>query len=275
VTLPVSIDFRDEAAELYTFLKTLTPEDWETQTLFMDWTPWDVVAHLHYFDEVSIHAAKGAEAFAERRKELLGQMGSGVPTKVLARDGLGHLSAQELLEAWKTTCDALSAQLGELDPKARLPWFGPDMGASMFTTARYMETWAHSQEIYDLKKVERTHSDRIKNIVAIGVKTFGWTFVNRKLEIPGPPPAIRLTAPSGALWEYNIPEGGDAGNEAERIEGAAVDFCLTVTQVRNVKDTQLEVVGEVANAWMKIAQCFAGAPTDPPAPGYRLGRLGA
>lgn len=271
MTLPISIDFREEAAELYCFLQTLTPEDWDKPTLFMDWTPWDVVAHLHYFDEVSTASAEGEEAFAGRRKALMDSVGSGISTKDLQRKALGHLSSAELLEAWKTTCDELSTALGELNPKTRLPWFGPDMGASMFTTARYMETWAHSQEIYDLKKVERTHSDRIQNIVAIGVKTFGWTFVNRKIEIPGPPPYLRLTAPSGAIWEYNAPEGVDRANVADRIEGDAVDFCLAVTQVRNVRDTNLSVVGDVATEWMAIAQCFAGAPTDPPAPGYRTG----
>jgi uncharacterized protein (TIGR03084 family) len=140
------------------------------------------------------------------------------------------------------------------------------MGVQMFTTARYMETWAHSQAVYDLKQVERQHTDRIKNIVTIGVKTFGWTFVNRQLEVPGPPPFVRLTAPSGAIWEFNDP------SDDERIEGTALDFCLTVTQVRNVADTGLKVVGDVANQWMEIAQCFAGGPVDPPAPGYRLGR---
>jgi uncharacterized protein (TIGR03084 family) len=136
----------------------------------------------------------------------------------------------------------------------------------MFTTARLMETWAHSHAVYDLKGVERTYHDRIRNIVAIGVKTFGWTFVNRELEVPGPPPFVRLTAPSGAIWEYNDP------SDEERIEGSAVDFCLTVAQVRNVADTQLRVVGDVAKRWMSIAQCFAGAPVDPPKPGYRLGK---
>jgi len=160
----------------------------------------------------------------------------------------------------------MASKLGESDPKRRLPWFGPDMGVQMFTTARYMETWSHAQAIYDLKKIERKHTDRIKNIVAIGVKTFGWTFVNRKLEVPGPAPYVRLTAPSGEIWEYNDP------SDEERIEGTAVDFCLTVTQVRNVKDTELRVVGDVAGQWMEIAQCFAGGPIDPPKPGYRLGQ---
>ena len=265
MTLPVSVDLRAEAAELYAFWRTLTPEDWETPTLFMDWTPWDVVAHLHYFDEVSLHAAEGEQAFASRRQRLMDSVAGGMTAKALQRRDLGHLGPAELLERWKQTCDALATRLGELDAKTRLPWFGPDMGAQMFTTARFMETWAHAQEIYDLKRVPRVHSDRVRNIVAIGVRTFGWTFVNRQREIPGQPPYLRLTAPSGAIWEYNEP------SESERIEGDAVDFCFTVTQVRNVRDTGLRVVGDVATQWMEIAQCFAGPPADPPAPGLRPG----
>jgi uncharacterized protein (TIGR03084 family) len=126
-----------------------------------------------------------------------------------------------------------------------------------------METWAHGQEIYDLVNAPRTHSDRIKNVATIGVKTFGWTFGNRKLEPPGPPPYVRLTAPSGEIWEWNEP------SDDAWVRGDAVDFCQVVTQVRNIADTALEVNGPVANQWMAIAQCFAGGPVDPPKPGIR------
>jgi len=53
------------------------------------------------------------------------------------------------------------------------------------------------------------------------------------------------------------------------VEGSAVDFCHVVTQGRNIADVNLKVLGEVANKWMSIAQCFAGKPEDPPAPGLR------
>jgi uncharacterized protein (TIGR03084 family) len=157
----------------------------------------------------------------------------------------------------------MATELGESDPKRRLPWFGPDMGVRMFTTARYMETWAHSQEVYDLKGAKRTYNDRIKNVAAIGIRTFGWTFVNRKLEVPGPPPYVRLDAPSGAIWEWNDP------SEEEYIRGDAAEFCHVVTQGRNIQDTGLEVIGAVSSQWMAIAQCFAGGPVDPPKPGER------
>lgn len=265
MALKIGEELRDEAAEFHAFLETLDEKDWGTPTLFMDWTPWDIVAHLHFFDLVSLDALAGREAFAERQKGLIKEIAAKVSTTEIQRKAFGHYDAPTLLAKWKETCDDMATQLAESDPKRRLPWFGPDMGVQMFTTARLMETWSHSQAVYDMKKVRPTYHDRIKNIVAIGVKTFGWTFINRKLEVPGPPPYVKLTAPSGEIWEYNDP------SETERIEGAAVDFCLTVAQVRNVADTNLQVVGDVANRWMEIAQCFAGGPVDPPKPGYRTG----
>ncbi len=263
--LQVSVDFREEVDELHGFLQTLKPEDWSRETGFMQWTTWDVIAHLHYFDLVSMSALDGQEAFAPERASLIAAFGEGRSNRELARERFVDLDAAGLLGDWRATAHALAEALGQSDPKRRLPWFGPDMGVQMFTTARYMETWAHGQEIYDLMRVERTSSDRIKNIAVIGLKTFGWTFVNRGLEVPGPPPYVRLVAPSGAIWEWNEP------GESERISGEAVDFCHVVTQGRNIADTRLEVVGEVATRWMSIAQCFAGGAVDPPKPGERGG----
>ena len=264
--LQVSIDFRDEVDDLHGFLTGLSPTDWERETGFMQWTPWDVVAHLHFFDLVSMISLEGEEAFSKERNALFSAIGKGRSNKQLARERFGALDAAKLLDEWRRTAHALAAALGESEPKRRLPWFGPDMGVSMFTTARYMETWAHGQEIYDLVGAPRSHTDRIKNVATIGVKTFGWTFANRKLEVPGPPPYVCITAPSGAVWEWNEPSNDEC------VRGEALEFCQVVTQGRNVADTKLEVVGPVATLWMSIAQCFAGGPVDPPAPGTRGAR---
>jgi len=261
--LQVSLDFRDEVDELHAFLQTLKPGDWKRETGFMHWTPWDVVAHLHYYDHVSMRALEGAEAFTPERDALFSAIGAGRTNRELARERFADVDAVGLLGHWHSTAHALAEALGESDPKRRLPWFGPDMGVQMFTTARYMETWAHGQEVYDLVGARRSHTDRIKNVATIGVKTFGWAFVNRKLEIPGPPPYVRLAAPSGAAWEWNEP------SESECVRGDAVDFCHVVTQGRNVADTALEVTGPIATQWMAIAQCFAGRPAEPPKPGTR------
>jgi len=261
--LQESQDLLAEADELHAFLQTLREEDWGRPTGFMSWTPWDVVAHLHYFDRVSLVALEGREALAKTRDVFIKDIASGLGSAEIARREFGELRPDELLARWQSTCREMATQLGESDPKRRLPWFGPDMGVRMFTTARLMEVWAHGQEIYDLMGVERVYNNRIRNIAVIGMKTFGWTFVNRGLEVPGPAPYVRLVAPSGEIWEWNDP------SESECVRGSAIDFCHVVTQGRNAADTELEVVGDVAARWMSIAQCFAGGPVDPPKPGER------
>jgi len=261
--LQESLDLLAEAEELHVFLGKLGAGDWDRPTRFMEWTPWDVVAHLHYFDRVSLLALNDPDGFVAKRDELIQYISQGLGNKEIARQELGDVAAADLRDRWLATCREMARELGSSDPKRRLPWFGPDMGVRMFTTARFMETWAHGQEIYDLMGVQRTHSDRIKNIAVIGMKTFGWTFINRGLEVPGPAPYVRLTAPSGAVWEWGEP------SESEYIRGDAVDFCQVVTQVRNIADTKLVAVGDVAQRWMSIAQCFAGGPVDPPGPGER------
>ena len=122
---------------------------------------------------------------------------------------------------------------------------------------------AHGQEVFDCLGLVRTDTDRIKNIAHLGVSTFGWTFINRGETVPEPAPYVRLTAPSGATWEWNTPQ------DDNQVCGNAVEFCQVVTQTRNVADTELQSSGDVATRWMALAQCFAGAPNDPPAAGSR------
>jgi uncharacterized protein (TIGR03084 family) len=110
----------------------------------------------------------------------------------------------------------------------------------------------------------RQPSARLRNIAEIGVRTYGWTFANRGLPVPGSVPHVRLTGPSGIVWTWNEPDHGNS------VEGLAMEFCQVVTQVRNVADTGLTVAGEPARAWMSLAQCFAGPPEAPPAPGTRF-----
>ena len=72
---------------------------------------------------------------------------------------------------------------------------------------------------------------------------------------------MELTAPDGTLWTWGPPAAAD------RVQGAALDFCLLVTQRRNRLDTGLRATGPVAAAWLRLAQAFAG----PPGPGRPQG----
>lgn len=259
-------DLREEGNELYELLKTLGGSVWAQPTPFKRWTVRDVVEHLHFSDLLAVRSLRSDREFLEAA-EAIGRavMEEGLDFKTCARREIGPVAPDELRERWRDCFQEMCELLDGADPKARLKWFGPDMGVRMFATARQMETWAHGQDIYDLLGRPRVYTDRLKNIAVLGIKTFGWTFVNRGLEVPPEIPYVRLTAPSGGIWEWN-----DPGQE-NRVEGLASEFCHVVTQGRNVADTRLEVAGDTARRWMAIAQCFAGGPEDPPPPGQRTG----
>ena len=82
----------------------------------------------------------------------------------------------------------------------------------------------------------------------------------------GPDMSVRssITARLMETWEWGEP------SETERVEGSATEFCQVVTQTRNVANTALQITGNTACGWMRIAQCFAGAPEQPPAPSTRF-----
>jgi uncharacterized protein (TIGR03084 family) len=254
-------DLRAERDELDTLVQTLGPADWGRSTAFRDWSVWDVIAHLHLSDHMGMTSLEGEAAFRALLREM---RVSGLPMAAFARRWLGSISGAELHGRWHALLTRLCDGLAAVDPGVRLPWVGPGMRPRMFATARQMETWAHGWELYDLLRVPRQHTDRLRNIATIGVRTFAWTFTNRNLPVPGDPPRVELVAPSGAIWTWN------ETNDHDRVSGDAVAFCQVVTQVRNVADTTLRVEGPVASHWMSLAQCFAGPPVDPPAPGSRV-----
>lgn len=261
--LSQAIDFRDESDALYELLEPLGEEDFSRTTLFKDWTINDVLAHLHFFNYAADLTLQDGDAFTRLYDELLAAREGG-ETLVAATDRLlDRVKGRALLELWHDYYLEMAERYGAADPKHRVKWAGPDMSVRSSITARLMETWSHGQEIYDLLGVVRSDKDRIKNVVVLGVNTYGWTFVNRGEEVPADVPYLRLTAPSGETWEWNDP------SESNFVKGSATEFCQVVTQTRNIADTGLEVVGETATRWMSIAQCFAGPPQDPPAPGTR------
>ncbi len=260
------LDFRDESEALYRVLVALPDADFERTTQFKGWTIHDVVSHLHAWNraaDLSLADPAGFDAF---RAKLLGELAAGTKLRAFETAWLDGAKNRARLEQWREFYLAMTERFLAADPKQRVAWAGPDMSVRSSISARLMETWAHGQEVYDLLGRECAHTDRIKNIADLGVRTFGWAYVNRGRAVPSPAPQVRLIAPSGAVWAWNEDEA------ANRVEGAAVDFCKVVTQTRNVADTALTVTGPIATEWMTIVQCFAGPPENPPAPGTRFPR---
>jgi len=262
--LQQAVDFQAECDELRALLEGLDDHDWSRETQFKHWTINDVLAHLHLFNYAADLALQDGAAFARLMRELSTAARQGASHLAFTHAWLGGVRDRELLNRWRDFYQTMADRFTVADPRQRVPWAGPPMSVRSSITARQMETWAHGVAVYDLLGQTRREADRIRNIVVLGINTFSWTFTNRGVAVPEPIPYLRLTAPSAAVWEWGEPD------DANRIEGSAVEFCQVVTQVRNVADTRLRVLGPVAEAWMSIAQCFAGPPEAPPPPGSRF-----
>ena len=147
-----------------------------------------------------------------------------------------------------------------------------------------METWAHGQDIRDAIGTPTPVTPRLRHIANLGVRTFAFAFLQRGLPVPEEQVAVQLSGPSGETWTWGPDGTGNqaSGNRApgnrapgNRVSGGVLDFCLVVTQRRNVADTGLRVEGHTAARWIAIAQVFAGQPTDPRPAGQFAQRPGA
>ena len=254
-------DLTWEQDTLDALVSGLAENQWHMVTPCDDWTIKDEICHLAYFDHTARLAATDTEAFTQHLIEDFGQVKDmGEVTAITLSRGRA-LEIDALLAWWRAERRQLNAALAALDPKDRLPWYGPPMSALSFATARLMETWAHGQDIYDTLQKKRPVSPGLRHIAHLGVTTFGWSFANRGREVPDTAVSVSLAGPSGEIWTWG------ASGAAETISGPAEDFCLVVTQRRHVDDTALVINGETAREWMLLAQAFAGPPDNGPAAG--------
>ena len=243
-------DLGDETDQLLSILVTLEEKEWELPTPAPGWAIRDQVSHLAYFDQSAVRALVYPDYFKLDAAELLG-IGDRFPDEIASR--YGRIAPSELIQWLGDARAELIAEFSVVDARHRIPWYGPEMSVASAATARLMETWAHGQDIADTLGVTRKPTNRLRHIAHLGYATFAFSHQLRDLSIPKVAVRVELAAPDGSTWSFG-PE-----DAKERVVGTALDFCLVVTQRRNVADTALEVAGEAASRWMGIAQAYAGA----------------
>lgn len=256
-------DLVAEQDELDRIVAGLTPDQWGLATPSPGWTVADQIGHLTYFDTAAAVAIEEPSRFVERRRRLQEVMrddsdGAAMDAATLAE--ARDRSPGESLRAWRAGRAALARAALGLEPDARVPWYGPSMGAVSFMTARVMEYWAHGQDVVDAVAAVRPATDRLVHVAQLGVITRGWSYTVRGLQPSEVPVRVQLDLPGGGSRAW-----GDA-DAVESITGPIEDFCLVVTQRRHPEDTRLVAVGDAASEWLRLAQVFAGRPTDGPVP---------
>lgn len=257
-------DFLAVSDALFDLLEAAPDDAWSRPTQFKNWSIDDILGHLHLWNVGADLSLGDVEAF-ERHVNLFRQAVRGGESRPdYTRRWLGGVHGKALRDLWRDFYSVLASRFAEADPRARVPWVGPAMSVRSSISARLMETWAHAQAVYDLLGVDRQPTDAIRSIAHLGVNTRIWSFTNRGRVAPDAVPYVELRSPSGARWQWND------SSAPQSIKGSAFEFCQVVSQVRHVQDTALQVVGAGAQEWMAIAQCFAGEPVEPPAPGTRF-----
>ena len=258
---PICDDLEAEHAELDRLLNRLDEDGWDRATPAEGWAVRDQVSHLAYFDERAWTAATDPDRFRVEAEALVASLAENPnATDVSVERGRAGTGA-ELLQWWREARADMLRAFRPLDPRQRLPWYGPDMGARSFATARLMETWAHGQDIADALGVGRDPSDRLRHVAHIGIGARPFAYAINRMEVPDEGIRIELAAPAGGTWTWGEEDA------PSRISGPALDFCLLVTQRRHLDDLDLVVEGAAAREWAAIAQSFAGPPGGGRQPG--------
>lgn len=255
-------DFAEEVQVLAALLQALDAAAWSAPTQFKQWTPDQILCHLHCWNEAADWAVHAPSAFQARLEASRAHARRGLSMRDFEKEVV-NCSGVALLERWTRLALDMAQRWQSLDPRQRVEWAGPPMSVRSSLTARQMETWAHGQAIFDMRGQDRPESARLRSIVVLGVNTFGWSHQVRGWDTPAQLPHLALTGPSGEMWTFG------AVGEAGAVRGLARDFAQVVTQTRHLLDTALQVEGDVARRWMLNAQCFAGQAEPPPAPGQR------
>lgn len=251
---PVLADLQAESQELDDIVADLPAEAWATPTPAEGWTIAHQIGHLAWTDEAAVLAMADPVAFREAMQGALSVLGNYVD------DTAAEWAARppaDLLRGWRDGRAALAETLLGVPPGERIVWFGPPMTPTSMATARLMETWAHAGDVADALGIPRMPTPRLRHIAHLGVRTRDFAFAIHDLAPPPEPFRVELSGPNGDLWTWGPPEA------SQSVTGPALDFCLLVTQRGNRADLALHTVGSDADAWLDIAQAFAG----PPGPG--------
>lgn len=246
----VVADWLEETWSLEAVLAGLGEDDWQRPTPAPGWTIGDQVAHLAWTDEALALALTDPQAFAELRAAVMAP-GSTVVDDAAAAGGAA--GPEGLLRRWRTGQRSTARLLRQVPAKDRIPWMGPSMGPVAAASARIMETFAHGQDIRDAVGLPAEPSPRLRHVVHLAVAALPFSFANRGLAEPQD--AVRIDVHlGGQQWSWG------PADASERVSGSAVDLALLTTRRRHRDDCDLDAVGKVADAWLDIAQAYAGPP---------------
>ncbi|MCG7526273.1 TIGR03084 family metal-binding protein [Streptomyces sp. OfavH-34-F] len=243
-------DLRSESHELDLLVAGATARQWAGTTPAEGWTLAHQIAHLSWTDDVALVAVTDPGRFADEVARAMEDPEHFVDRA--AEEIVAACPPDALLVRWRESRARLHEALAAAPAGTKFPWYGPPMSVASMATARLMETWAHGQDVADALGAVRAPTARLRHVARIGVRARDYAYFVRGLEPPAEEFRVELESPDGALLAYG-PE-----DAAQRVTGPLYDFCLLVTQRAHRDDLAVRAQGPDADAWLSIAQAFAG-----------------
>ena len=250
-------DLQAESDDLVGLLRELNDADWDRPTACSPWTIKDQISHLAWNDDKTVQALVDPTTFLSEKPDSLAGIQQMVDQVIVDHH---QMNPRDLVEWFMRARSGLLNTIEGADPKARLPWYGPEMSIASKVTARFMETWAHGYDVFDAVGSVHPRTDRVRHVVFLGLQAIPNTFTTCGRPIPTEAVRLELEAPSGEHWIIGRPEAVNI------VWGDAYELALVVTQRINPADTTLRADGPVATEWLTIAQAFAGPPGERRAP---------
>ncbi len=250
-------DLIAEQSQVDTLVAGLTEEQWLTPMPgCAPWTIKDAIIHIAFFDY-----AANVLMNSDKYEDLvqLSDAESGQDEDYVCHN-FTHLSGAEVLLWWREERTKLDFAFMNKNPKDRIPWApGLPMSAKSLCSARLMELWAHSVDIYDALGVDvSVDSKRIQSVLFLSWQSRPFAYRINGAELPETPMYLELKLPNGDIWAKGEP---DAEN---RITGDASDWALVSVRRRNWMDTGLDVKGDEARRYAAFVQCYAGGADSAP-----------
>ena len=238
-------DLEAETVALGGIVEPLTEEQWRLPTVAEGWDTAETVFHLAASDQIAHLAVVDRAAFLTARDRMMAGEAS-------LHGSVGHDPAEMTgAELWAWFLDQRGEMIEAfrgLQPKERLAWLGPDIGARSLATSRLLETWSHAHDLADTFGVAYPRTERLRHIAHIGFVTRDFSYVNRGLTPQNIPVRVELTGPNGELWTWG-PDDAEQGVYAD-----AYEFCKVITRRLDFGESDVRAEGPLAVEWMRIAQ---------------------
>lgn len=248
-------DLLAEQAVVDALVADFTEDDWNRKASYCTtWTLKDVITHIAFFDYCAVELLNGRGESVNAVADAAS--GQDDHYRVLA---FREKTGSEILSWWREQRTLMATCFMEQGPKGRVPWAAglPPMSVRSLASARLMELWAHSVDIYDALGMDPVVKDRITSTLFLSWQGRPNMYNVNGIDFdPEKPLYLELALPSGKVWAKGDPDAADS------IKGTAKDWALVAIRRRNWMDSDLAVVGDEARAYASIVQTYAG-PADP------------